>query len=58
MTGKRKLHAAAVLLLIVSALLVGGKIDGDQYVQIIEWLMIAFAGANGVEHLSKGIKRE
>jgi hypothetical protein len=58
MTGKRKLYAASVLLLLVSALLVGGKIDGDQYVQIIEWLMIAFAGANSAEHLSKGFKRE
>lgn len=58
MTGKRKLHGAAVLLLVVSALLLGDQLTGDQYVLIVQSLLISFAGANGAEHLAKGFKRE
>lgn len=53
MIGKRKLVASSVLLVVITALLVFDKLDGDQYVEILNWLVVGFGIANGAEHVAK-----
>jgi len=53
MKGKRKIICAAVVLIIITALLIGDHITGDQFVEILQVLMGSFALANGAEYVGR-----
>ena len=53
--GKRKLVGLAVVLALVVATEVFGANFSEAAQETMRWLYTAFAGANGLEHLGKGL---
>lgn len=55
--GGRKMFLALILAMAVTIFLLIEKCDFDQWSNFVIWIFGTYAVGNGVEHLSKGIKK-
>ena len=55
--GGRKMFLALILAMSVTLFLLIEKCDFDQWSNFVIWIFGTYAVGNGVEHLSKGIKK-